>query len=98
MKVFLKIHRSIEGEVVAACDQEILGKVLRDSNLTVNISEAFYGGNLMEIDTAIDILKNTTNFNIVGKNIVEYCINNHIIPKEGVIKIEGIPFAMKFIF
>jgi len=98
MKVYLKIHKNESSEVIAACDDNILGIILRKENLIIKISEQFYGGNLIEIEDAITTLRNTNNFNIVGKNIIKACIDNNIITEDGCIEIDGIPMAIKFIF
>ncbi|MFW5895578.1 MAG: DUF424 family protein, partial [archaeon] len=64
----------------------------------IEISEQFYGGELMEINEAIEILKNVNNFNLVGKRIIEFAIEHKIHPEEGVRSINGVPMALKMMF
>jgi hypothetical protein len=92
MKVYCKKHRQQEYEVIAVCDEDILGKSLGKQR----ISEFFYKGELIEIPEALNLLKNAKNFNIAGKTIVNACIKNDIINEQGILTFENIPFAMKF--
>lgn len=98
MKVFLKIHNRNEIETVACCDEDLLNKVFDEGNLRIEISDHFFGGNLIDLDEAINILKQAPYFNIVGDIIINKAVNSQILPKEGVRKINGIPMAMKMMF
>ena len=98
MKVFLKIHHRNEIETVACCDEDLLNKVFNEGNLRIEISDHFFGGNLINLDEAINILKQAPYFNIVGDIIINKAVDSQILPKEGVRKINGIPIAMKMMF
>jgi hypothetical protein len=93
MKVYCKTHRQQEYEVIAVCDENVLGESLGKQK----ISEVFYKGDLIEISEAINLLKNAQNFNIAGKTIINACIESGIISEQGIIVFENIPFAMKFL-
>ena len=75
MKVYIKIHRRNENETVACCDEKLLNKVFKDGCLEIEISDRFYGGQLMQLEEAIDILKEASNFNIVGEHIIKKAID-----------------------
>ncbi|MGV9203641.1 MAG: DUF424 domain-containing protein [Promethearchaeia archaeon] len=98
MKVYLKIHNWKKDKTVACCDENLLEKVFKEGDLRIEISEQFYGGELMEINEAIEILKNVNNFNLVGKRIIEFAIEHKILPEEGVRSINGVPMALKMMF
>jgi hypothetical protein len=85
-------------ETIACCDEELLNKVITEGNLRLDIGSAFFGGDLLSIDRAIEILREASNFNIVGENIINLAIAQKILPKEGVRKINKIPMAMKMMF
>ena len=55
MKVFLKIHVRNDIETVAACDEELLNQVFMEGDLRIEISNHFFGGDLMQLEEAIDI-------------------------------------------
>ncbi|TFG19899.1 MAG: DUF424 family protein [Promethearchaeota archaeon] len=98
MKVYIKIHCQNEIETIACCDEILLNKVYEENNLKIEISEHFYGGNLLELEEAIEILKEANYFNIVGEKIIEKAIDCKILPKEGIRIINGIPMALKMMF
>lgn len=97
MKVYIKIHSRSDIETVACCDETLLGKCLKEGVLKLDITEHFFGGNLIALNDAIKILKCSQNFNIVGENIINAAIMNKILPKDGGRKIAGVPMAMKMI-
>jgi len=98
MKVYLKIHRRNDMDTVACCDEALLNKIFTEGNLRLEISSTFFGGNLLAIDTAFEILRKASYFNIVGENITNMAIAQNLLPKEGVRKINNIPMAMKMMF
>ncbi|TFF87107.1 MAG: DUF424 family protein [Promethearchaeota archaeon] len=97
-KVYLKIHRRNGIETVACCDELLLNQIFREGKLKIEISDHFFGGDLMNIEEAIEILNCASYFNIVGENIVNMAIENKILPKEGTRSINGIPMAIKMMF
>ncbi|MFX1238542.1 MAG: DUF424 domain-containing protein [Promethearchaeota archaeon] len=95
MKVYVKIHSYQESETIACCDEILLNQVFKEGNLRIEISKQFFGGDLVNIDDALQILKKATCFNIVGENIINQAVLLKILPKDGVRIINGIPMAMK---
>lgn len=98
MKVYLKIHFRRDIETVACCDEGLLNKVFKEGKLEIEISNSFYGGDLIEMRQAVKILEHASYFNIVGENIINKVLEQKIIPKEGVRSINGVPMAMKMMF
>ena len=98
MKVFLKIHYRNEIETVACCDEDLLNQIFKEGNLQIKISNQFFGGSLITMEEAIEILKQASYFNIVGENIVNEAVSCKILPIEGVRSINGVPMAMKMMF
>ena len=98
MRVYLKIHRQNGIDTVACCDELLLNQIFIEGNLKIEISDGFFGGDLLSIDKAVELLKNASHFNIVGENITNKVIAHKILPKEGVKKINNIPMAIKMMF
>ena len=98
MRVYLKIHRRNGIDTVACCDELLLNQIFVEGNLKIEISESFFGGDLLNIDKAVDLLKKASYFNIVGENITNKAIALKILSKEGVKKINNIPMAIKMMF
>ena len=95
MKVYLKIHRRNDIETVACCDEALLNHIFTEGNLRIEINSNFFGGDLLSIDQALEILKEASYFNIVGENITNKAIDLQLLPKDGVKKINNIPMAIK---
>ena len=93
MEVYVKIRRWGSQVLLAACDAEILGKTLKDSNITFEVSEKFYKGYKTSVDEAIDLIEESTIVNLVGTNIVRRAIERGYVHPEAVIEICGIPHA-----
>ena len=93
MEVYVKIRRWGRQVLLAACDAEILGKTLKDSNVTFEVSEKFYKGFKTSIDEAIDLIEESTIVNLVGTNIVRRAIERGYVHPDAVIEICGIPHA-----
>jgi len=98
MKVYLKIHRRNDMDTVACCDEDLLNKVFTEGDLRIEINSNFFGGELLTIEQALEILKEALYFNIVGENITSKAIALQLLSKEGVRKINNIPMAMKMMF
>jgi len=88
-----KTFNSSKERIVAICDEELLGKTLRQGKLQVTITESFYGGCKVDEATAKDMMKKSTSGNLFGKRIVELAEEAGFITKKSVIVIDGIPHA-----
>lgn len=95
MKVYIKIHSRNDIDTVACCDENLLNQCFKEGNIKIEISEHFFGGNLITLDEAIEILKNAQSFNIVGEKIISEAIIRKLLPEDGTRKIAGVPMAMK---
>ncbi|MBY8981840.1 MAG: DUF424 family protein [Candidatus Lokiarchaeota archaeon] len=98
MKVYIKVHYKNGIETIAICDENLLCKVFQEGNLRIEITNQFFGGNLINIDEAIEVLKQASYFNIIGEIIIKEAINNNVLLKEGIRWINGVPMALKMMF
>ncbi len=71
--MYLKTHASPDGEIVALCDIELIGKVLTSDKMRLDLSAyaPFYLGKKGEEKEAVEALKLAQNANIVGKKALE---------------------------
>jgi hypothetical protein len=79
--------------LVAACDADLLGKTLEGGRVPFKVSESFYKGELMEVETSLDFIKRGTIVNLVGRKIVEAAIEARLVHPEAVLYIGQIPHA-----
>jgi len=71
--MYLKTHASPDGEIVALCDVELIGKILTSGKARLDLSAyaPFYLGKKVDEKEAVDALKTAQNANIVGKRALE---------------------------
>jgi len=98
IRVYLKVHIKNDLETIACCDEELLNQVYKEGNLRIEISNQFFGGNLIDLEDALLIIKEATCFNIVGEKIIKKAVECKLLPKEGVRYINGVPIALKMMF
>lgn len=91
--MYVKIHKAQHGDVVAVCDEELIGKTIKDKKHTVTISEQFYKGERMKEQAVIMILKDAKNINLIGKKTIALGLKIGVITRENVVMIAGVPHA-----
>ncbi len=98
--MFVRIIKSYR-DIVAICDSELLGKIFEDGKFQLDVKESFFRGEEISEEKLIEIIKNMSmedaTFNIIGQKSIEIALKTGIISKEGIKKIQNIPFAMVFL-
>jgi len=79
--------------LLAACDADLLGRVLREGKIVFEVREEFYKGPKISVDEAIDLMEKSTVVNMVGNCIVQKAIEKGLIHPDAVLNISGIPHA-----
>tara|TARA_Y100000310_G_scaffold159627_1_gene159269 strand:- start:30407 stop:30691 length:285 start_codon:yes stop_codon:yes gene_type:complete len=91
--MYVKIHRTKDQEIIAICDEDLLGKKFEEGRLMLDVKESFYKGEKKTDEETLEIMKKADILNIVGKKSINLAIKNKIISKDHIIKIKGIPHA-----
>ncbi len=95
--IYFKKHRSDNGDIIAMCDKEIIGKVYKDKKtgrvIDLDKYAGFYKGELVEPSKAVEMLKDVYLYtgNIVGNESVSVVIKAGLAEGSEVIKIGKIP-------
>ncbi|MDR1690673.1 MAG: DUF424 family protein [Candidatus Methanoplasma sp.] len=92
-----KIHVHGNERILAACDQEILGKTFVGDCARIKVSEIFYGGELISEDIFIERAKSVTIMNLVGNRIVEKAVKEGLISEDNVMIIGEVKHAQSVI-
>jgi hypothetical protein len=87
------VFRTPTDTLLAAADEELIGKVLRDEKFKLNVSENFYKEVLVEDNALRDLLSMCSIANLVGRRSVGLALDLGLISKENIIYIQGIPHA-----
>jgi hypothetical protein len=80
--------------IVNLCDEESLGKTVRENDLNLEISEEFFGGETATIDEAISLMKTCHVANLVGNRIVRLAIDSELATPDAVRKVGETSFLM----
>lgn len=95
--MLIKLIKSYR-DVVAICDSDLIGKKFEEEKFQLDVKESFFKGEEKNKEEIIEIIKDMTKedatFNIIGEKSIQAAIEAGIITKEGIKKIQGIPFAL----
>jgi hypothetical protein len=89
----LKVHRQGNEVLVAACDQELLGKRLKQGSINLHVKEEFYGGDLVGEGDLLENLREATIANLVGDVAVEAALKGGYVDEECVLFIDNVKHA-----
>ncbi|MDE1871749.1 MAG: DUF424 family protein [Candidatus Micrarchaeota archaeon] len=98
--IYIKIHDTENGDMVAMCDSSLIDKVLTDGDVEINIKDYsdFYKEKLVDIEKASKMIspERLYSANIIGKESVEASIRSNIIDKDNVKYVGKVPYAHAF--
>lgn len=95
--MFLKIHRAPDGlAVVAVCDRELINTTITDGDLTISITESFYGNRVVRKEEVVQALMDANNANIMGERSVALAVDMGIITRDSCMMIGSVPHAQLF--
>jgi uncharacterized protein len=94
--VYMKLHNTPNGNILAMCDEHLLGKILKEGAVTIDLKkyDDFYKGEVAT-DTSLKYIKPAEIFsaNIVGDESVKLAVSLSIIKKDHIRKVDGVPYA-----
>jgi len=84
MRVFFRIHRRDTTEILAICDENLLGKVLSNDKIRMRVPIEFYKGQTISKSDAFQLMRRYVNINVLG-SVIELGIEKSKIKKDAVI-------------
>ena len=93
--MYLKIHETKDGRIVAVCDDGLLGKIFQEGKAVLDLKTYinFYNGEKGKNSTIKKALQSFSSANLVGRESTAMAINLGLISKEDVRYIQGIPYV-----
>jgi len=96
MQFSVRVSNYQKNSTLNICDAELLGKKIIQDELTMHISESYYGEKLVEKEEAKSLLKNYLIINMVGKETISLSRELGIGSETGIKTISGVPFLIVF--
>ena len=90
-EVYAKMVRQGGHVVVAVCDAELLGKTIMFGKVKVRVNETFYKGTRMKVEKALELLKEATIANLMGKNIIDAAVKRGMVRRDAVMMLGDVP-------
>jgi len=97
--IFVKIHLTPAGKILAMCDEELIGKIFREGEAVIDLQKYkdFYIGEKRDEKGIKEILDDEiTSINAVGERSVNLLINNSLATKKDVKRINGVAMLQIF--
>ncbi len=96
--MYLKIHNTKNGIMVAVADDDLIGKKLRFGKVEFFVNPRFYKGGKVRKEEAIKIMRAATSVNFVGRESVECGKEAGMIDEQNIIMInKKVPHAQAIV-
>jgi hypothetical protein len=94
LSMYLKVHKNQSGTIVAACDEDLLGKVLEDKAHYMDLEKyrGFYVGKIADGKELEKALSGFSSANLVGKGPVDVALGMGLVGKKDIMYIKTIPY------
>ena len=92
-ELLLTERETDEGLLVAVCDVDLLGETVADGEISLSITEEFYGGEPASAERVAESLARCDTANLVGSTAVGVAIDNGFVERENVLNIDGTQHA-----
>ncbi|HLC68704.1 MAG TPA: DUF424 family protein [Candidatus Bilamarchaeaceae archaeon] len=96
--MYLKVHETRQGRIVAACDKALVGRVLREGKKILDLKtyKNFYVGQSAKEADVQQALKSFSSANLVGKKATQIAIEMGLAEETQVLYIGGIPYLQMY--
>jgi hypothetical protein len=91
--MIVKKHQRPGRLIIAVCDKELLGKKFEEGEKILDLTSDFYQGDEMSEEDLKALLPESYLLDFVGKEAVEFALQNDLVEKENILKIDNIPHA-----
>ena len=77
--------------LLAIADKDIVGKTFKSNDLEIFITKDFYHEDFCDDKKALELIKQATIVNAMGKNIIDLLVKEDFVKRENVLKPCGVP-------
>lgn len=94
--MLLRERDTPKGVLVSVCDDDCLGETYEDGDISLEVTEEFYGGEAAidaDPEAVIDALQGATVGNLVGEESVAVAVDAGLIDEDRVLDVDGTEHA-----
>ena len=91
--IYVRLHQAADDIILAACDEEVLGKTFTGDGVKITVSERFYSGELVSEETFIQRMGSVTIMNLVGERAIALAMEQGHVSEDGILDIGGVKHA-----
>ena len=88
MSMLIRERDTPEGLLVAVCDADCLGETYERGDVSLTVTEEFYGGDEADAEAVVDSLTRASVANLVGERCVTVAVEAGIVDEERVLDLE----------
>ena len=97
--MIVKVHKTQEGKkIVAVCDEELIGKKLKEKNIQLDLSSEFYNGEKKSEEDILKLFDDAYIVNLVGKKAVNLGKKVGLVLESDAIYVQKIPHIQAILF
>lgn len=85
--IYVRLHRGRDDIILAACDEEVIGKTFRGNGMRITVSEDFYNGELIPEEAFVERMRSVTIMNLVGERTIALAMENGHVDGSNVLQI-----------
>ena len=83
--IYVRLHTSRDGIILAACDEDALGNTYRGDGMRITVSESFYNGELVPEEAFVERMRSAAIMNLVGERAIALAIENGYVDEDNVL-------------
>ncbi|NLN71867.1 MAG: DUF424 family protein [Thermoplasmatales archaeon] len=91
--IAVRIHAGKEDMLLAACDEDLIGREFREGKMRLRVSGEFYMGELITEEMLAERMRSASIFNLVGERTVAVAVEQGLVDSDCIIVIDGIKHA-----
>jgi hypothetical protein len=89
MSLLVAERSTPEGLLVAVCDAGLLGRTFEEGEVSLTVTEEFYGGDERPPEAVRDALARATTANLVGEDAVALAVEAGFVDDDQVLDVDG---------
>ena len=88
---FCRVYRAGGATLLASCDADLLGKVFREGEAVLRVSEGYYGGEKVGPERLRSLLETADIISLVGEGCIGLAVEMGLAEWRFVKRVEGVP-------